>query len=51
MNVDIETLKLIHTLLDAAMDYEGDVFGCLHNEAVDVMYEIEQLLTESRELE
>lgn len=50
MNVNIETLKSIYMLLNTAMYYEADVFGYHHNEAVDVINEIEQLLTESEEL-
>jgi hypothetical protein len=40
----LSLLKSIKPIIDKAFDYDGDVFGMLHNDAVDVDTTIEKLI-------
>jgi hypothetical protein len=43
------TLRKCHTALEVALDYDGDdVFGMMHNDAVDASMEAERLLRVKR---
>ena len=40
----IELAKMIYPILQKAFAYEGDVFGILHNDAVDLDCKLESIL-------
>ena len=40
----LSLLKSIAPILDKAFDYDGNVFGMLHNDAVDVSIAIEKAI-------
>lgn len=43
-NEMLSLLKSIAPILDKAFEYDGNVFGMLHNEAVDVSIAIEKAI-------
>ena len=40
----VELAKKMYPILQKAFDHEGDVFGMLHNDAVDLDCELENIL-------
>lgn len=45
----IRLLKEAQTFIDKAWQYEGDVFGILHNDVVDWESDVKNLLDESKD--
>ncbi len=51
MNIDKQTIIDAVVIINKAFDYDGDVFGILHNTAVDVIMALEQALKDDEEEE
>lgn len=49
MTIDRALAKDIVAVLNKAFEFEGDVFGVLHNTAVDVLIAIEDAMKENED--
>jgi len=49
MDISKDLAQSIVDLLNKAFNYEGDVFGILHNTATDVLGELETLIIQDKE--